>query len=314
LDGWVRWDSGWYLGIASEGYIATKSQVLASPHAQRSTAFFPGYPLAVRLVRHVVGDLFWAGFIVTNVSFLTALCLLWQIAREAVDAEAANRVVWLVAAYPFAFVFTAEYSEGLFLLGVTGAFYFAQRQQLLRAALFAALAGATRVFGILAVLPVVWVYIQRTPSSRRSLLRLAFFCLVGASGLLAYMAYLYGRFGTPFEFVHAQQGWLGGRPFLPINRALWVEFLLTIGVLALALLSFAISDRSLGAWAVLMALTNFTHHYTIGRLAVVIFPIFLLVARFLSGRPRVFLALVGTGLLLEASLAVLFARYYTMNW
>ena len=46
LDGWARWDAGWYRHIATHGYV---DQAVA-PAGQRNLAFYPVYPLAMRLV------------------------------------------------------------------------------------------------------------------------------------------------------------------------------------------------------------------------------------------------------------------------
>ncbi len=43
FSGWVRWDAGWYRQIAAEGYTYTPGQ-------QSTVAYFPGYPLAVRVL------------------------------------------------------------------------------------------------------------------------------------------------------------------------------------------------------------------------------------------------------------------------
>src|SRR3989338_4434316 len=42
LDGWFRWDSGWYARIAQHGYNNAPNA-----YCQRDTAFFPLYPLLV---------------------------------------------------------------------------------------------------------------------------------------------------------------------------------------------------------------------------------------------------------------------------
>ena len=43
----VRWDAGWYLGIALNGYDYDAN---ARPTAQQNVAFFPAYPMAMRAV------------------------------------------------------------------------------------------------------------------------------------------------------------------------------------------------------------------------------------------------------------------------
>ena len=46
LDGWARWDAGWYEHIAKHGYV----DQAVGPAGQRNLAFYPLYPLTMRLV------------------------------------------------------------------------------------------------------------------------------------------------------------------------------------------------------------------------------------------------------------------------
>ena len=62
-----RWDTGWYLGIANEGYVYVPE---AASNQQQNIAFFPAYPMAIRSLsvffgRHVL----WTGVVVSLVSF-----------------------------------------------------------------------------------------------------------------------------------------------------------------------------------------------------------------------------------------------------
>src|SRR6185295_15595271 len=65
IDGWARWDAGWYRDIAERGYTNTPK---AEPgqQGQRDTAFFPLYPLTIRLFNIVFGDTFLSGLIISN--------------------------------------------------------------------------------------------------------------------------------------------------------------------------------------------------------------------------------------------------------
>src|SRR5947199_1053148 len=65
---WSRWDAGWYLEIAQNGYSFT-------PGKQSDVAFFPLYPNLIRLLHHVVPlsrDAGWllVGIIVSNASLI----------------------------------------------------------------------------------------------------------------------------------------------------------------------------------------------------------------------------------------------------
>jgi hypothetical protein len=62
--------------------------------------------------------------------------------------------VWLLAGYPFAVFYGAVYTESLFLVGATGAFYHFRRRELWRAAAWGLLVGLTRPNGGFLALPL----------------------------------------------------------------------------------------------------------------------------------------------------------------
>src|SRR5438876_11854748 len=75
LDGWVRWDSYWSARIAEHGY--TNHDVDGS--GQLDTGVLPLYPLAVRGVGKLVGNVYLAGVLISNVCFIAAGVSLYYI-------------------------------------------------------------------------------------------------------------------------------------------------------------------------------------------------------------------------------------------
>jgi len=159
LDVWARYDSGFYLWIAKTGYTT-------GDNARSRAAFFPAYPLLMRGTAMVVSDatsirgLALAGVIVSNLSFLVALILLFALTRhELGDDAAAGRTILYLAVFPTAFFFSCVYSESTFLMFCVGALYAARRKHWLIAGLLACAASATRVTGIImwGVLGLAWL-------------------------------------------------------------------------------------------------------------------------------------------------------------
>ena len=62
LDGWARWDAGWYEHIARHGYV----DQAVGPAGQRNLAFYPLYPLTMRLVSLAGPEPLLAGILVSN--------------------------------------------------------------------------------------------------------------------------------------------------------------------------------------------------------------------------------------------------------
>ena len=150
LDGLVRDDSWWYTNIATRGY----SMGNLKTGEQGNTAFFPLYPLAVKMMAGLTGNVFLAGIIVSNLAFLGTLFYLYALTRREYGQETATRAVFYFAAAPTAVFFSAMYTESLFMLMVLATFYYAGAKQWDRAVLAGILASATRNTGVLMALVV----------------------------------------------------------------------------------------------------------------------------------------------------------------
>ena len=67
LDLPARWDTGWYLGIAMEGYRYNPG---AREDYQQNIAFFPAYPMSIRYLSAVLGrQPLWTGVGISVVAF-----------------------------------------------------------------------------------------------------------------------------------------------------------------------------------------------------------------------------------------------------
>ena len=142
----ARWDTGWYLGVAVEGYRWNPR----SMDRQQNIAFFPMYPMLMRYTSlFVARDKLWAGVIISMVSFFFASIYLFRLARQMIGGEAASFAVALVATYPFALFYSAAYTESLFLLTIVAACYHFERDELWQAGLWGLIAGLTRPNGCL---------------------------------------------------------------------------------------------------------------------------------------------------------------------
>lgn len=216
LDGFGRWDSGFYLGIAVSGYHHLPGD--------SSVAFFPLYPLLIRAVSTVTGGPLVAGLVVSNGAFLAALWMLHRLALvELGDEEHATRFILLLVAAPTAFFFATAYSESLFILLVASSWLAARRRRWLLAAGFGMFATATRLVGMALWVAVLLEWTKSHGWEVRSSLRGASWTALGRGirtdirsllvvatiplGLGAYMAFLWIRFGDPLLFVHVESNW-----------------------------------------------------------------------------------------------------------
>ena len=236
LDGYVRWDAGWYRTIASQGYSY-------QAHGQSSVAFFPGYPTLARLAAPFVGGPERAGIAITFVSGLVAALLFHRWCAQRMSTAASKIAVWVLLLYPFAFyLFGPVYADATFLAAVLGAFVLLDADHPVWAGLVGAVATATRPIGIIVTIGLVLRMIERrglirfpvrssatTDGTERRARRPSLNfrelrwtdagVLISAGGLVAYCLLLWRRFGHPFAFITAQEAW-GQAP----GPATWLKF------------------------------------------------------------------------------------------
>ena len=198
---WARWDGAWYAEIATEGY---------GERAPASTAFFPLYPMLVKLGIALGGGPALWGVLVSLASTLFALFFVYRIAEKLYDARAARAATLCLAFFPTAFFLNAVYTEALFLALTAGTLWAALvRRDFLIAGLLGALAAATRNVGVLLLAPLFFEWARhRREFGSRGILGMA---LVPA-GIVGYAAYLLARFGDPLVFAR-QQGDYWNREF-----------------------------------------------------------------------------------------------------
>lgn len=126
---WTNFDGVHYITLAIYGYgIAGLSNMLY--------AFFPVYPWLVRTVELLVHNFTNSGVIISNVSFLLSLFILYKLFRLDYKDRISRLAVLLILIFPTSFFFGAVYSESFFLLLSVSVFYFARKKQFFLAGLF----------------------------------------------------------------------------------------------------------------------------------------------------------------------------------
>jgi len=214
LDLWARWDGGQYLAIATEGYDL---------NAPERTAFFPLFPLLIRLGAALGGPPASWGVLVSLVATFFALCFLYRIAEKHWGLKVARATVLTFAFFPTAFFLNAVYTEALFVALSAGSFWAANvRRDLLLAGVLGALAAATRNLGVLLLIPLGYEWLRnRREFGWRGALGVG----IVPVGLAGYMTFLWIRFGDPFITMAQQRlHWLREttNPLTTLKNA-WTE-------------------------------------------------------------------------------------------
>lgn len=198
--GFGNFDGVHYLRIAQDGYFAQYSQ-----------AFFPLFPLLVRIFSYVfprVPNLdtriftdpayFYSGIILSNLFFLEAIYVLYKLINIDFDKNISFLSVILLLVLPTSFFFGAIYTESVFLLLAVSAVYLIRKGHFFWAAVLISLSTATRITGVLLIL----LYLVEVFQSKKKINYI--WLLIMPLGILAYMLYLKLAFGNPLYFLTSQ--------------------------------------------------------------------------------------------------------------
>ncbi len=219
----VRWDAGWYLSVARNGYMWTPRDT--EMHRQQNIAFFPAYPMAMRAVGRLFGGsglaFLYSGVAISLVAFLWGLALLYQLARDELgDRASAASAVVLLASYPFSVFYGGVYTESVFLLGVLGAVLAFTRRRWRSAILWGLLVGLTRPNGFmisitLAAFALGWSKRQSAAPIRGwSVWQLAAIA-APVAGAAIYCLFMWQFTGNPFQWSLQHEAW--GRTYTGLS-------------------------------------------------------------------------------------------------
>ena len=210
---WSHWDGEHYVTLAMGGYL--------NPPDNVSPAFFPLYSLLMRSFAGLFGGpiskeaLSVWGPLISLLFLPFAFYFIYHIALEGWGERVARDTVLILAFFPTTFFLNAAYTESLFLALSAGSLWAIRvRRDLLVACVMAALASATRNVGIFLVVPLMYEWIKDIERFR---LR-GVYLFLAPGGLLAYMGYLWVRFGDPLLFYSAQESW-GRQATGPLDTA-----------------------------------------------------------------------------------------------
>ncbi len=208
------YDCVWYVRLGAEGYGSSGDWTPLGPVP--NWAFFPLFPILIRLVMQFGASAQLAGLVVSNTLLLGFVMLGAEWLRRTRTPHSPALWVLFVLLFPFGFIFSVPYTESLFdVLMVAALLAMADRRRLLAAVIIAAMC-ATRPNGVV-MLPLLLLLNLReliaawpiTPSAdRAALLGEALLPLVIAPlGLSLFMAYQYWYIGDALAFNHVQLLW-----------------------------------------------------------------------------------------------------------
>jgi len=288
-----RWDTGFYVDIAEEGY---KYEGVQLP----SVAFFPLLPMLMRIIGPLFGDVVVAGLLISNLALLLATILLYRLADQEWGEQVAERTIWYFSIFPASVFGSAVYTESLFLATAVGATLMARRGRWVGAGLLGVAASLTRLTGLLVAVLLVgewWRQWRDDPAKSAA----------SAWGRVPQSPFvtIAGLFDMP------EGGWAAGLLAGRIHVDNWIDLFAVL--LFLALGCALLSDRRWGEglYVVLGVTMSFGSGLLMSqrRYMWVLFPAFVLLARW-GDRPWVDRTVTVFSLMALALFTALFANGY----
>jgi len=263
----LAWDGGHFVRLAEEGYPAGYSYTTEGELTGNGLAFFPGYPMLVRIVHLTTGlEVGTAAITVAWIAGAFAAVLVCALGTRLYDERVGLAFTVLFCTQPMSMALSMAYSESLFVAMVAGMLLFAHRGDWLPAGLFGLGAALSRPTGAAAALALavaagVAVYRSRRrvdqddPGEERGKpiwqpIAAAALALAGVPGYLLWVGLRVGDLGAWFDIQTA--GWgttfdYGTSTFEFVRNALrtgdgWIQVSIAwmiIGVVVLAIIAVA---------------------------------------------------------------------------
>jgi hypothetical protein len=203
---WANWDGGAYLTIAEKGYNLSRSE---------QYAFFPFYPLVIKIVNLVFRSYLLSGLLVSWAACFLTIYFLYKLVLLDFSNQIAQRTVNYFLIFPFSFFLLATYSESLFLLLAISSFYFLRKSSYAKASVLGMLATATRASGI-ALIPALTA--EALEKTKFKIKRQLAYLIILPLGFSSYLWYQQRTTGNPFFFIKAvQQYWQRDQFTLPFK-------------------------------------------------------------------------------------------------
>ena len=209
---YCRFDAGHFVRIAHYGFFSRGP-------SDTNVAFFPGYPMAGRLLSEAFGfgevtrlDRLIAFALLAWVGAAVAAVLLWRYVADMASPRAATVSVIALLCGPYSLFFMASYSEGPFLALALAAWLCAYRQRWWWAGVLAAAATLVRINGLFLLGGLVVLFVLDARRERRPVLRAETFALtLPVLSVVGYFAWLHARTGHWDAWMRAQRiGWQRG--------------------------------------------------------------------------------------------------------
>lgn len=310
----LRFDSGWYLDIARNGYSIIEN-------SQSNVAFFPLFPLLMKIGNYIpILGLETSGILLANIfAFLSFFVFYKLLLLKWKDISKSAFILFII--FPSSFFLGFVYSESLFLFLTLSAWYFAEKGKILQSSVFGFLAASTRSLGFFIFIPIVYKYLKEKKFNKQNILTIILIPL----GIVPFLLFLNFKFNDFLFFQKIQKYW--GREFdwvwntiyryikeivFNINFFAVFDLLTLMIVFCLVVYLWMKVDKSYSIWvAIGILIPALTGTFaSINRYSLVLFPIFIALAKILKNKILIILYYISS----ISTLIYLTARFTLRYW
>ena len=179
---WNQWDVTNYISIAEKGYSISELET--------NIAFFPGFPLVIKLFAYLPITFIQSAFIVTFVGGIFASIFLNKLAVKEGDVSYSTLIAWVLA--PMSLFLFIPYSESLFCGFAFAAWYFAKQNKWFISGLLIFSASMIRVNGIFLTVAIIVMFLLNNRQNLSKILPL----FLGFVPIVSFFTYLKFKFGS----------------------------------------------------------------------------------------------------------------------
>jgi len=206
------WDAGWFLKVATTGYPHGYTTDMAGQLQGNELAFFPLYPMLIRLVMSFGVSPQTAAIGVSWLASTGAAVALYLLGTSLYNRRTGWALVAICMSAPVSVVFSMAYSEGVFLALVAGMLLAAHRRVWWAAGLLGLAAALTRPTGAAAALALAVAALMEISRIRRerdaSIWPPIAAAAVALAGVPAFLIWVGNRVGDPAAWFRIQAaGW-----------------------------------------------------------------------------------------------------------
>lgn len=317
LNIWGVWDSRLYLDIAHNGYSLARS----------TYAIFPLYPLSIKALGWVIGNNFFAGIIISNVSFIIASVFLYKLAKMETDSETALKSIKYLFLFPTAFVFSGILNESLFLALILSSFYCARKENWFWAGILGFFASLTKQTGTIIILPLLYEYLAKKDFKFEKVKKDIAFLFLPFAGLALYSFYNYYMLGDFIAFMHLLSSGWGTKIINPLtllyasifqSKSIYILFNGIISAAGILILIKFYRKIRFSYWIFSICFISIPLSLEIikgmSRYLLIVFPFYILLAKFLVKKPRLDIAVSVFLAMLQAILMIYWTNgsYFTI--